>query len=688
MSGEYGGDSLLDIFLFETNENIKQLEEIVLENERQSEYSEEAINEIFRIMHTIKGSASMMLYNNVAGLAHRVEDLFSFIREKGKSDCDYSLISDLILESVDFFKGELGKIESNNEPDGEEKILTDKIEAYLISLKGGPQDKNRKPLPAGASLKNEASPLEDPKNNGEKSKKTGYKYKAELFLEDGCQMESLRAFNVIYQLQDFAWDIDYYPEDIAESDNSVDIIREKGFSITFSADKDYEGMQQFFLTTPFLRELHLEYINTQKRQKTAEAAEINKINEAIQKSKSPKTKGPDEAKVQQGNLSHSPVTTMVSVNVNKLDKLMDLIGEMVISQAMVVHNPDLKELKLDNFNRAAQQLKKITGEMQDVIMSVRMVPLTTAFQKNNRIVRDMCKKLNKDVRLEMVGEDTEVDKNIIEHISDPLMHLIRNSLDHGIESPKEREAAGKPPRATITLTARNEGGDVLISVSDDGRGIDKNVILEKAAAKGLLTKNPSEMTDKEIYSLIFLPGFSTNQEVTEYSGRGVGMDVVVSNIEEIGGRVYVESNLGLGTKTILRLPITLAIIEGMNLRVGSSMYTIPINDIQESFRAGNKDIIRDPDGNEMIMVRGGCYPIVRLYERFEIIPDSKDLDKGILIMIENQEKHLCLFVDELIGQQEVVVKALPYYIRRIKGLAGCTLLGDGNISLILDVTSL
>jgi two-component system chemotaxis sensor kinase CheA len=303
----------------------------------------------------------------------------------------------------------------------------------------------------------------------------------------------------------------------------------------------------------------------------------------------------------------------------------------------------------------------------------------------------MCKKLDKEVRLKIIGEDTEVDKNIIEHISDPLMHLVRNSIDHGIESSEERGENGKTKVGTVTLTARNSGSDVLIIVSDDGGGLDRDKILSKASQQNLLIKREEDMSDREVYNLIILPGFSTNDNVTEFSGRGVGMDVVARNIEAVGGTVYVDSIPGKGTEITLKIPLTLAIIDGMNIKVGNSRYTIPIISIKESFRPSKKDIISDPDGNEMIMVRGQCYKILRIHEVYKVKTKITELYNGIIIMIEHGDKTICIFADELIGQQQVVVKALPEYIqtfKTIRGLAGCTLLGDGSISLILDVAGM
>ncbi len=285
---------------------------------------------------------------------------------------------------------------------------------------------------------------------------------------------------------------------------------------------------------------------------------------------------------------------IISVSITKLNKLIDLVGEMVIAEAMVTQNPDLKGLNLDNFQKAARQLQKISGELQDMVMSIRMVPISSTFNKMHRIVRDMSKKLDKQVALEIIGEETEVDKNIIEHISDPLMHVVRNSIDHGLEATEDRIAAGKPPIGTITIEAKNAGSDVLIIVKDDGRGLDKEKILKRAKENGLLHKPENLMTDKEIYSLVFLPGFSTTEKITEFSGRGVGMDVVSKNIEAVGGTTWIDSSPGVGTITTMKIPLTLAIIDGMNVRVGNSCYTIPTTDIRESFRPEEKAIIKDP----------------------------------------------------------------------------------------------
>ena len=360
---------------------------------------------------------------------------------------------------------------------------------------------------------------------------------------------------------------------------------------------------------------------------------------------------------------------------------------------MVISNPDLEGLELESFSKAARDLKKLTGELQDTVMSIRMVPLSGVFQKMNRIVRDMRKKLGKDVEFVMEGEDTEVDKSIVDSLQDPLMHLVRNCMDHGIEeNVNDRTALGKPAKGTLKLTAQNSSGEVIITVSDDGAGIDPDKILAKARRQGVLTKPESEYTVKEIQNLILLPGFSTNEQVTEFSGRGVGMDVVKANVEKCNGTIVVDSKKGVGTTFIIKIPLTLAIIDGMEISVGDIVFTVPISTIRESFKVEPEQILRDTDGNEMIMLRGICYPILRMHEKFGIETEVTDLKEGILLLVETDNKSMCIFADKLIGEQQVVVKPFPKYLARYdikgEGLSGCTIMGDGSISLIIDTNTL
>ena len=325
-----------------------------------------------------------------------------------------------------------------------------------------------------------------------------------------------------------------------------------------------------------------------------------------------------------------------------------------------------------------------------MIMSMRMVPLTNTFQKMNRIVFDTSRKLGKEIEFVMVGDQTEVDKNIIEHISDPLMHIVRNSVDHGIETKEERIESGKPEKGKVTLSAKTEAGKVWISVSDDGAGLDRDRIIAKARKQGLLddTKPDSAYSDKEVYQFITLPGFSTNEQVTEISGRGVGMDVVIQNIQAIGGTLEIESTAGLGSTMSLKIPLTLAIIDGIVMETGNSSFVMETGVIKEFIRVKEEMMIHEPNGDEYIMIRGECYPVLRLGKWYGLEQYEESVEKGIMLILEVEDKKICLLVDKLVGEREIVVKPIPSYIGKVKGLSGCTQLGDGSIALILDATGL
>lgn len=686
MSGQFFGEPMLDMYIFETNQNIEQLEKCILDSDRTSCYTPAAINEIFRIMHTIKGSSAMMLFNNISLLAHSIEDLFYFLREQKPDNIDCSALSDYILAGIDFIKLELRKIEDGEKADGIPDNIIEAIKSFLSQIKSENPDNSSVQQEKRASAEQPRYYITP--NNIQKSIAVNT-FKAVLFFEDGCEMENIRAFTIIHNIKEFTDEVFYFPEDIIDNDDSINVIREQGFKIYLKTRKSHTELSSFFNQTVFLRYLELEELKDDLEYSSF----ADKTGSDYAGPDVGATGRMDTARKenQDRELAVNAVQSIISVSISKLDKLMDLVGEMVISEAMVTQNPDLGGLQLENFQKAARQLHKITGDIQDMVMSIRMVPLAMTFQKMHRIVRDMGKKLEKEVGLQLIGEETEVDKNIIEHISDPLMHLVRNSIDHGIETKAVREALGKPFAGRITLEAKNSGSDVVILVKDDGRGLNKQSILEKARVNGLLTRPAEEMTDKEIYNLIFLPGFSTKEKVTEFSGRGVGMDVVVKNIESVGGSVAVDSWEGTGSVITLKIPLTLAIIDGMNVLVGNSRYTIPTKAIKESFRPNTTDILKDPDGYEMIMVRGNCYPVLRLHDFFRVKTHVTEFTEGILIMVEHENRTVCLFADELLGQQQVVVKSLPKYIKarhRVKGLTGCTLLGDGSISLILDMGGL
>jgi two-component system chemotaxis sensor kinase CheA len=381
----------------------------------------------------------------------------------------------------------------------------------------------------------------------------------------------------------------------------------------------------------------------------------------------------------------------IRVNLEKLDSLIELIGELVIAENMLINNPDLEGLELENFNKAGQHMNKLVNELQEMATAIRLTPVAGVCIRMNRLVHDLSRKSNKKIELIISGESTEVDKSVIENVVDPLTHLMRNAVDHGLEFPDERLAAGKPETGSIFLNARHEEGDVMITIKDDGRGLDREKILATAKKRGLIEGDGSQLSDRHVNGLLFKPGFSTAEKITEVSGRGVGMDVVQQNLKNIRGGVEIKSRYGKGTTVSLSIPLTMAIIDGMMIRVGKSLFIIPILSIRESFCPAADSVTVTPDGNELVRIREHLFPVVRLHEAYDLEPDNHDLDKGILVVVEAQGRNICLFVDEIMGQQQTVIKGLSDYIaksRNVKGVSGCTILGDGNVCLILDVQAL
>ncbi|MDE7286308.1 MAG: chemotaxis protein CheA, partial [Lachnospiraceae bacterium] len=531
-------------------------------------------------------------------------------------------------------------------------------------------------------------------------------------------------YKTVYALKEVAEDLLYYPEDIISDEKSAEVIMEDGFKILLQAQcseeeiRDIIGLgydikkvdvfeckaEEFLQGFDFGDQQAQIDLESSVADIEARAKEKEEAKEEAKEEKTPekpkiapgdfviKSKEPGKQKKLAKDKPKAEKASFISVNVSKMDQLMELIGELVISESVVLQNPDLKVpgLNLNSFNKAASQLSKISTDLQNVIMSMRMVPLTNTFQKMNRIVFDVSRKLGKDIEFEMVGEHTEVDKNIIEHISDPLMHLVRNAVDHGIETNAERAESGKPDKGKVILSARTEAGKVWISVEDNGKGLDREKILAKARKQGILddSKLDSEYTNKEVYQFITLPGFSTNEQVTEYSGRGVGMDVVVQNIQQIGGTLDIESTPGYGSIMSLKIPLTLAIVDGIVMETGNSSFVMETGVIKEFVRVKEDMMIYEPDGDEYIMIRGECFPVIRLGRWYGLTDYAQSIEDGIMLILEVEEKKVCLFVDKLVGEQEIVVKPIPSYIKKVKGLSGCTQLGDGSIALILDATGL
>ena len=716
MAEEFSTEGMLDIYLFENEQLLEQLQESVLEQKDADCFDEDSINEIFRTMHTIKGSSGIMMFDNITAVSHKLEDVFYYLREAHPDNVPHLDLVDHVLRVADFISSEMDKIKDGNSADGDPSDIIKDLDKFLTMIKDG-----------GTEGKSEAVPEnvhEEPKHFyiAPVATSASHFYKIYISFSSKTEMVNVHAYKVVYALKEIAEDLLYSPEDILTDESAAETIMNEGFRILLQAQASEEEIRNIIgvgydiesvdvyecAATEFLQGFDFGDHNTQidlvssveSIEKKAQAAE-DQEQQAEKKPEKPqmapgdfviKSKEPGKHKKLAKDKSKANKETFISVNVNKMDQLMDLIGELVISESVVLQNPDLKVpgLSLANFNKAATQLSKISTDLQNVIMSMRMVPLTNLFQKMNRTVFEMSRKLGKDIEFEMIGEHTEVDKNISEHISDPLMHLVRNAVDHGIETNEERKESGKADKGNVTLSAKTEAGKVWISVADNGKGLDREKILAKAKKQGILEdgKPESAYTDKEVYQFITLPGFSTNEQVTEYSGRGVGMDVVTQNIQAIGGTLEIDSTPGFGSTMNLKIPLTLAIIDGIVMETGTSSFVMETGVIKEFVSVREDMMVHEPNGDEYIMLRGECLPVLRLGKWYGLKDYQQEVENGMMLILEVEGKKVSLFVDKLIGKQEIVVKPIPSYVKKVKGLSGCTQLGDGSIALILDPVGL
>lgn len=560
---------LVSDFLMESREHLSSIESQMLVLEKAPD-SKEVIHAVFRTFHTIKGLAGFLAFNSIVELAHDVETLLDLARKDSIKIT--APIVDVVLESADYLKNEL-----------------DRIEQQLTGTSGTHPADNR-------ALRVRIANLSKPGSQGD----------AAAPERPGLQPLTAK------------------PSEFPEALFTVDNV----------APQSTDG--------------------------TGASPAI----------------APDSAK--------SSDNGSVRVETTKLDHLLEMVGEMVIAQSLLRNHPAFSSATDQRLLANLGQLTRSTDEIQRATMSMRMVPIGQVFQRSARLVRDLSRKYQKQVVFEVLGEDTEVDKTIAEELSDPLLHMVRNSIDHGVEGPEERIAAGKTAEAHICFKAYHRAGQIVIEISDDGRGLNREKILAKAIQNGLVTPE-DQLNESEIYQLIFEPGFSTSEKISDVSGRGVGMDVVRRNMQKLRGRIDIESTPGRGTTFFLRLPLTLAIIDGLVIMVGETRYVIPVFAVREMLRPSDEMLSTIQAKGEMALVRGRLLPVVRLHARFGVEAKTTDLTKGLLVIVESMNKQFCLFVDDLIGKQEIVIKSLGSTFKDVSGLAGCAVLGDGQIGLILDI---
>ncbi len=673
------GNDMLEVYIYEGNSLLEQLEAIVLGAEQVNTFSEENVNEIFRIMHTLKGSSAMMEFDTLATIAHRIEDLFFIIRDNSMdvvSEANRPALFDLLFQSIDFFRTEIGKIEAGEPLSNDFDTLLSNVNSLISKISGEEE--------ASADAPSESAPASAPQSSDGLA---DFPYELRVFFDEGCGMENLRAFMLVTSVRDFCSEADFLfePSDVENNASTAEHIADQGFLLRFAHAEDREKAIPMIRSSGSVRTYQPHDYHPEP---AAEETHTAASGAASHQTSSVKAPVQNTSSAQSSRQKES----LISVNLSKLDQLSAIVGEIVITESMVTGSPDLAGLHLDSFAKSARQLRKLTDELQDIAMSLRMIPVSSTFQKMNRIVRDMCKKLGKSAKLTLVGEDTEMDKTIVDGIGDTIMHMIRNSMDHGIEdTEEERIKAGKDPVGEIILSAQDTGSEVIIQIQDDGQGVNDEKVLEKAINSGIASAD-QDYSHREILNFLMMPGFSTNTDVTEFSGRGVGMDVVKKSVEDLGGTVSISSEQGKGMSTTLRIPLTMAIMDGMKVSVGDSIFTIPIHNIRQSFKVSQADILHDSVEGEMIRIMDNYYPIIRAKDLYQIEEGQDSIDNGILMWLESSDCSYCLFVDELLGQQQIVVKPLPAYVNNFDiknyGITGCSILSDGNISIILDVRNL
>ncbi|MCZ9927351.1 chemotaxis protein CheA [Brachyspira hyodysenteriae] len=705
----FDSDEFISIFLSEANEIVEGLEnDLVLLEDNKSD--EDLLNKIFRSAHTLKSSAGTVGFTIMSELNHVAENLLEKVRS-GKLDVTPQMIT-VLLEFLDTVKLMLQNIvDGKSETEGVTNIdsLKAKIKAIAdgndvstaaATPKASPEPKKEEPAKEEAKTeeKKEDTKTESPASSGgENSFHIEMGFKATIF-DNGIDplmfLNDLRAIGTISNLR---IECNSLPTILNLEDPYVCYTQ---FSLDFETNAPEEQVQNIFLFV--IDDNDINIINTkadikddEEANKPAESKKEEPAKEEAKENTAAKTEEkPAETSAAASKPAAAPkagtkvqAPSTVRVDTRKLDSLMNLIGELVIAQSRIMQLT--QSLDIDNgLKEAVSSMDRTSRQIQEEVMNIRMMPIGPIFTQFHRYVRDLNLELNKEVKLVLKGETTEIDKNMLEQLSDPLKHIIRNSMDHGIEKTKEeRIARGKPEYGTITMSAAHQEGHVVIEVSDDGNGLNKEKIFNKAVEKGLLSRD-GKYSDIEIYRTIFSPGLSTAEKITDISGRGVGMDVVRANVEKMKGKIEIKSTEGQGSTFIIKLPLTLAIIEGITFALGKQIYIMPLISIIEQIKVKNEQVKPFEGKGEMIKIRDEYLPLIRLHKVFEIDTQVDNIDDGIVVVVEAGYRKCAIFVDELLDQQQVVIKSLDSAFSKHAGIAGSTILGDGRIALIIDIQGL
>ena len=704
----------LGIFLDEAREHIQSLSDQMMILEQEPE-NQDAISEIFRAAHSLKGMAGTMGYKRLQHLTHVTEDCFSDIRSGSMKVT--SELMDVLFQALDAIEGYVNSIqETTDEGEDDNENVVNEINRIRSAETGkgeAPAPEKEKKAEGDASSAPAAGAsdkalyrnmkLDDSAKDVMKDAISGGKHVLgfTVFIEESCLLKAARAFLVIKALEDMG--------DIVATDPSTQDIEDEKFEFNFSlftiCDEDMDKAKEAMLAVSEIAEVVGEEFNESnietigagnakageaaaEQEAEAEKEEVRETKEetapAVKKETAPAAKQQANTKPQ----AKKPVISKtIRVDIDKLDSLMNLVSELIIAKNTIVSAADSSDTSNQALNEQVEYLESVTTNLHEAVMKVRMVPIESAVQKFPRMVRDLEKKLDKKMQLTITGEETELDRTVVDEIGDPLMHLIRNSADHGLEHPDERAANGKPEMGTIFLNAFQDGNSVVIEVGDDGKGIDVEAVRTKIVERGLASEDvAAQFTDKEVIDYLFDPGFSMAKKVTDISGRGVGLDVVKSNIESLGGDVSVKTKLGEGSTWIIRLPLTLAIIQALMVIIGDEKYAISLDSITTIENIPSSDV-KLVQGKEVIQLRGTVIPIVRLSELLGF-DTTEQKDDMIVVIAKKGDSQAGLVVDELIGQQEIVIKSLGKYINNDRIISGATILGDGEVALIIDANAL
>jgi len=675
------------IFFEESFEGLDVMESQLLDLQPQ-EVDAESVNTIFRAAHSIKGGAGTFGFMQVSEFTHVVETLLDEIRSGSRSmQRDYI---DLFLQSVDCLRAMLGSLQAGSEPDGER----------AAALKSGFEKILKQPSDAEQQVPSER---QEPEETSADSSIQGWRIifrPAEDILQTGNEpfrmfrelqelvgADNLTVIPLTDNLPEFT---SLHPENCylswvleVRSDVNRDDIAAVFEWVADDCDIDYQPLSVAAPDIPTadtaVTEMAESAVSTDSTEPVS-AVIPDKVSEALSASAA------QQAKPAARTAGKSNEPSSIRVSIDKVDSLINMVGELVITQSMLGQlGQDFDMSRLARLQEGLTQLEQNTRELQESVMKIRMMPISFAFSRFPRLVRDLGGQLGKQVNLVMLGENTELDKTVMEKIGDPLVHLVRNSLDHGLETTEQRLAAGKPGEGTITLNAYHQGGNIVIEVKDDGAGLNEERILNKARQKGLVPET-QELSSEEIHQLIFLPGFSTADVVSDISGRGVGMDVVRRNIAELNGSIEVKSKRGKGSTFIIRLPLTLAILDGQLVKVKDETYIFPLVSIVESIQLQKRSLNHVTGSQYVMKLRDEYIPIVRLDELFNLRASDDEFENPMLVVVEGDNEKVGIVVDDLLGQQQVVIKSLEQNYKRVTGISGATILGDGTVALIIDVS--